>query len=285
MINEKIKNLTLSLDEQLITSKLKNLDFIETEKDAVEIIHFILLELRDFTIQNEFNSQKEEINFFKYKKPKILSRLIYHKAIHLILVCKPHGGTDILKQYLNNELIKLKLFFEDNIELYTYHRTKNDSMDHIYFMRENPKKHSCDNLSCYQNDHLFCTSHDFKMATIMANEEIEIYLVNELAKLTETNFLLFSKTPSHSSPLIWTDTKTSLTELIYGLYTQGVFNNGKATLNDISKHFQYSFNIKLVNIYKIFQEMRERKINPLPFFDSIKKSLLKYIEYLEDKLN
>ena len=285
MINEKIKNLTLSLDEQLDTSKLKNLDFIETEQDAIEIIHFILLELRVFTIQNGFNSTKEEIDFFKYKKPKILARLIYHKAIHLILVCKPHGGSDILKQYLNEELIKLKIFFEENIELYAYYRTKSDTMDHIYFIRENPSVHSCDDLSFYQNDHLFCTSHDFRMATIIANGEIEIYLVNELAKITEANLLLFSHTQSQSTPLIWTDTKTSLTELIYGLYTQGVFNNGKATLNDISKHFQLSFNIKLVSIYKIFQEMRERKINPLPFFDSIKKSLLKYIEHLEDKLN
>lgn len=116
------------------------------------------------------------------------------------------------------------------------------------------------------------------MATTIANGEIEIYLVNELAKLTESTNLLFSKNSAQSTKLIWTDTKTSLTELIYGLYTQGVFNNGKATLNDISKHFQLSFNIKLVNIYKIFQEMRERKINPLPFFDTIKKSLLKYIQ-------
>ena len=285
MINEKIKNLTLSLEEQLDTSKQKNLDFIQTEQDAIEIIHFILLELRDFTIQNGFNSLKEEIDFFKYKKPKILAKLIFHKAIHIILVCKPHGGTDILKQYLNRELIKLNLFFEENIELYAYHRTKNEAMDHIYFIRENPRIHSCDDLSCYQNDHLFCTSHDFRMATIIANGEIEIYLVNELTKLTESTNLLFSNNSAQSTQLIWTDTKTSLTELIYGLYTQGVFNNGKATLNDISKHFQLSFNIKLGNIYKIFQEMRERKINPLPFFDTIKKSLLKYIEYLEDKLN
>ena len=107
-----------------------------------------------------------------------------------------------MKQYLNDELIKLKLFFEENIELYAYHRTKCENMDHLYFIRENPRIRSCDDLSCYQNDHLFCTSHDFRMATIIANGEIEIYLVNELAKQSETNRILFSQPPSHSTPLI-----------------------------------------------------------------------------------
>ena len=284
-MNEKVKTLMLSMDEQLDANYNKNENSIHSENNAIEIIHSTLLSLREFIIHNGFVSPQSEIDFFKHKKPQILSRLIYHKAIHSILVHKPHGGVDIIRQYLNDELLKLKLYFDENIDLYTYHRIESESMDHIYFVRENPSQGSCQDINCYQNDHLFCTSHDFRIATILANDQIEIYLSIEISKQQENNIYLNPLNLPPVSKLTWTDSKTSLTELIYALHKMGVFNNGNASLSEISKHFQSSYDIKLGNIYKIFQEMKERKINLFPFIDAMKNALVKYIKFLDDKLN
>ena len=130
-MNEKVESLMLSLDEQLDENSNKNYNSILAENNAIELIHSALLSLREFIIHNGFVSAQSEIDFFKHKKPQILSRLIYHKAIHSILVHKPHGGVDIIKQYLNDELLKLKLYFDEHIDLYKYHRTESESMDHI----------------------------------------------------------------------------------------------------------------------------------------------------------
>lgn len=48
---------------------------------------------------------------------------------------KPNGGNRILKKYYNNELIKLKSFFDNELEFYKYFRSGNNYLDYKYFLR------------------------------------------------------------------------------------------------------------------------------------------------------
>ena len=48
-------------------------------------------------------------------------------------------------------------------------------------------------------------------------------------------------------------------EIIYELVHVGVLNNGQATIMQVAKWFEQEFQIKLVNVPKIFKDIRNRR--------------------------
>ena len=86
----------------------------------------------------------------------------------------------------------------------------------------------------FEADHRFSTSHDYKVAKIIANDLIQVYLEDRLNNINV-------KRGSDNS-LKWTASKTALTELIYALYSHGVFNNGNTDIKLIAKTFEEAFN-------------------------------------------
>lgn len=107
-------------------------------------------------------------------------------------------------------------------------------LDYKYFTRGNHEIKLGLDAFYFEADHNSSTSHDFKVAKIMANDLIQIYLENELKlvnKLSPANNLL--------PEIRWTASKTALTELIYALYSQGSFDNGNIDIKIIAKAFEF----------------------------------------------
>jgi len=129
--NEKL----LQLDENLseISSELN--DSIAISEIAIRIILDTLSDLKQFILQKNFSNEDEEIQFFKELKPRIVAKLIYYNAIFKIETKKPYGGQKKVKKHLNNELNKLKRFFDNNLDFYKYYRTNSTYLDHKYFVR------------------------------------------------------------------------------------------------------------------------------------------------------
>jgi hypothetical protein len=107
---------------------------IETDcpiKRIEAVIHHIiqsLADLKDFVLKNDFKNMEEEIHFFKYQKPVIVSKLIYYNAIYKIETRRPYGNKRT-KKYFTKELKKLKRFFENNLDFYKYYRSNNSFVD------------------------------------------------------------------------------------------------------------------------------------------------------------
>ena len=95
----------------------------------------------------------------------------------------PHGGEKITKKYLNNELKKLKLIFDNNLEFYNYHRTGSSFLDFKYFVRGNYDVNLRLDSFYFEVDHNFSTSHDFKLAKVLAYDRIEVYLETKLSNI------------------------------------------------------------------------------------------------------
>ena len=157
---------------------------------------------------------------------------------------------------------KLKRFFDNNLEFYKYYRTNSTYLDHKYFVRgKHDIKLSLDTFY-FEADHSFSTSHDYKVAKILANDMIQVYLEDQLSISNQKKY--------DNDSLKWTGSKTALTELIYALYANGVFNNGNADIKVIAKVFESMFNIDLGDFYHIFMELKFRKINRTKFIDSLR---------------
>lgn len=129
----------------------------------------------------------------------------------------------------------------------------------------------------FETDRNFATSHDFKVAKILANDLIQLYLENQLVMIENKN----KGEKSQRKPnlkMMWTSPKVALIELLYALHTEGVFNNGAADLKDIAEYFEHIFEIDLGQYRRTFLEIRTRKSDRVKFLTSIKSNLLKRME-------
>jgi hypothetical protein len=251
------------------------------DKSIESIIKYLKV-LKAFILDNQFQNKEEEIFFFKNIKPKFTSKLIYFKKVRKLETCKPLGSKRIQRKYLDQELNKLNVYFCENMEFYNYYRLGSDFIDGRIFTRNNDEIEYNLETFYYELDHRFSTTHDFKAATILANEIFQRYIENKIRNLSDYKPLTIQP-PLDNKVLKWTESKTSLIELIYALHTQKVFNNGKADIVDIAKHFEKIFDIELGDFYRVWNEIKNRKINKTKFLDTLKENLNKRSEEQDSK--
>ena len=261
-LQENIRELSMEIDNPIVFSEL-----------AIKLSLDSLSKLKNYVLKNPFQNTEEEINFFKNVKPRILSILTYHNSIFRIETKKPNGGEKIIRKYYEAELAKLKNYFENNLEFYKYYRTGSNYLDNHYFLRgKYDIKLSLDTYF-FESDHSFTTSHDYKVAKIIANDQLQVYLENELAELYK-KYTDNNSQRIHNSVLKWTAPKVSMIELMYALHSEGVLNNGTADLKDIAECFEKIFSVDLGQYRRTFLEIRVRKSDRTKFIDKLRKTLI-----------
>ena len=229
---------------------------IQRIEAVILLIVECLSELKEYVLKTGFSDEDEEIRFFKHQKPTIVAKLIYYNAVYKIEAKRPYGGKEVLEEYFNKELSKLKI-------------SNSTYLDHAYFVRGNHNVQLNLDTFYFETDHSFSTSHDYKVAKIIANDLIQDYLEDQLSK---------TATSDKPTTLHWTGSKTALTELIYALHSQGIFNNANADIKPIVKVFESTFNVDLGDFYHTFLELKSRKMNRTKFLDSLKESLIKKMD-------
>ncbi len=282
-MNTKATLLLKSLNEQLNFTDLEIDDPILRSESAINIIINSIEKLKVIFEKEKSKSQEQEIDFFKNIKPKFTSKLIYYNAIYKIETKKPHGGERILKKYLNHELVKLKRYFDNNLDFYKYYRTGSNYLDHKYFTRGKFDVKLALDSFYFEVDHTFSTSHDFKVAKILAHDLIQVYLEDKLLMMENRE----PKEKSQVNPKVkqtWTGSKVALIELLYALHTEGVFNNGNSDLKDIAEYFENIFNIDLGQYHRAFLEIRMRKSDQTKFLNGLKEKLVRRMENTDDLL-
>ncbi len=262
-----------------LESEIKELEIetdcsIERIEAVIQLIIKCLSDVKHYVLKRGFKNVDEEIRFFKYQKPIIVSKLIYYNAIYKIETRRPYGNKRT-KKYFVKELKKLKRFFDNNLDFYKYYRSNNSFVDEKFFVRGKHDIRLWLDTFYFEADHRFSTSHDYKVAKIIANDLIQVYLEDRL------NNVNVKKVSDNS--LKWTASKTALTELIYALYSHGAFNNGNTEIKLIAKTFEDAFNIELGDFYHTFMELKARKINRTKFLDRLCEALIKKMDEQDEK--
>jgi len=268
----------LKLETEIQELEIENDNPVQRTEAIIYRIVECLSEIKDYVLKRGFTNVDEEIRFFKYQKPVIVSKLIYYNAIYKIETRKPYGAKRIRK-YLKKELKKLKRFFDNNIDFYKYYRSNNSFLDEKMFVRGKHDIKLWLDTYYFQSDQSFSTSHDYKVAKIMANDLIQVYLEDQLYC---TYKRLFIKRTAISG-LNWTGSKAALTELIYSLYYQSVLDNGNTDIRLIAEYFENAFNIDLGNFYHTYLKIRNRKRNRTKFLDALRDNLIKKMDEQEEK--
>ncbi|PLK44005.1 MULTISPECIES: RteC domain-containing protein [Bacteroidota] len=264
------------LDDRINELTYEPSNSLVSYENAIGLVLQKLEEIKKYIKKNGFKDDEEEILFFKQLKPQLVSKLIYFNSIYKIETKRPRGGDKTIKKYLNVELSKIKRYFDANLEFYKYYRTNSTHLDNKFFLRgKHDIKLSLDTYY-FEADHNFTTSHDYKVAKIIANDLIQVYLEDQLSNNNQRK--LFETTP-----LNWTGSKTSLIELIYSLHSQGSIDNGNADIKIIAKTFENMFNIDLGDFYHSYLELKGRKINRTKFLDSLRDALIKRMDEQDEK--
>ena len=280
-MSPKFKQLLFELTEQLNFISLEIDDPITKSEKSLEITLIVISNLKKQFLKDKKISVDSEIDFFKNIKPKFTSLSIYHNAIFKIETKMPHGGDRITKKYLNKELKKLKRYFDNNLDFYNYHRTGSSFLDFKYFVRGSQDVKLRLDSFFFEVDHSFSTSHDFKVAKILAHDLVQVYIETKLLKMENKDY----KEKSQLEPkgkIIWTGSKVALTEIMYAFHTKGVFNNGAAELKEIASYFEEMFHIDLGQYRRTFLEIRDRKSDKTKFINALEEELLKRMEETDE---
>ena len=266
--------------EQLLSEIDKQLQSIHSKTDnpvhyselAIKTLIPTFENLKTKFLKHTFANKSEEISFFRDTKPQFAAKLIYYNKIYNIETNKPFGSKKAIRKYYNLELFKLQAFYNENKEFYKYYKTDNKSLDHKYFLRgKHDLRHTLDSFY-FQADNRFSTSHDYKVAKIIANEKLKSYIENEISKLEQKEKTISNNTNTKTQK--WTGSKVGLIELIYALHTEGVFNHGTSELKEVATFFETTFNIDLGQFNRAFLEIRTRKSERTKFINTLKEKLI-----------
>ncbi|NDP20388.1 MAG: hypothetical protein GZ091_04825 [Paludibacter sp.] len=284
---EKFTNLYLEEIEKQI-KKIEQDEKTEIAK-SVHILTFLdpkLEELKEFIVKYDFKTEEEEILFFKEMKPKIFSKLIYYKSVYKIELNRPKGSCLTIETYLLTELDCLKHYFDRNIELYHYYRTDCTHFDTVYFLR-NRDSNIPMNIACFyfERDVRFSTGYDYKIAKIIANDLLELYIKLQLAKLKEDAKTELEVHTTLKTRETWTASKTDLAELIYALDTAKCINHGNIKLKDLASYMEDIFNICVGDIYRIYLEIRDRKGSRTKFLDRLRDEMTERMDEADGGTN
>lgn len=280
-MNAKVLALMNDLEYNLEELKSEKLETIQNAQKAIEIIFKTMSLVKKVITNSDFKSEGDEIFFFKETKPVLLSKLIYYNNIFRIEVGAPLNVDKEYKSYFKREIAKINQYFDDNKEFYKYYRQKCTYLDHIYFTRGINEFKTVNQYDPFlvEVDTNFTTFFDYKVATIIANESLLVYLLYKIKRQSSED----ENNSKAVKRLMWTHNKTALIELIYALYYKGCFNNGNADIKEITNQFEEVFNVNLGDAYRTWHAIKTRKTEATIFLDELKNNLSSIIDSINSK--
>jgi hypothetical protein len=248
--------------------------------EALKMISYlqeVLIALKASVVKEGFESEWEEINFFRNVKPGILGKLIYYNKVYRIECACPLGSGKIYMNYFSNQIKELKQEFEEHIfnsEFYRYYRSGRNDRDQTFFRLGNINLYDGLNSFVFEIDHHFSTYYDYKVARIIANDLLQNYLHLKIDSIEDCNF----KDEEATKDIFWTSSKNALVELIYAIYASGAVSHGKVGIRKLSMIAQIVFSVSLGDLHHAFHRMKTRAGSRTAFLDQLKISLEEYMD-------
>lgn|SRR5690606_14085652 len=252
-------------------------DMVKVAEKSLLVIDEFIRKLKKMICAHDFDNIAEEVYFFKKLKPQFISKFIYFSTILDIESHKPNAGIKTLKKYYEAEQEKLKTFYLEQTELYSYYRREATYLDHKMFVRNSYDLKMKLSFGFYNFDTSFTTSHDHIIARFIANQKYDQYLKTQIEKLSENS------TNRTLSPLAWSASKVGLVELVYALYHMRCFNGGNIELSEVIKFVEKSLDTDLGNFHKTIFEIRNRKQGPTKFLHLISDHLSNHFTNIESE--
>lgn len=262
-------------EKELNTLMMSSDNIINVAKSIISFIERKFEDLNNWLRNHIFKCTEEEIYFFKCLKPKLISKLIYYKAILNIESEAPVSKKQTKKHY-EKALHKIYQYSKKNKEFYSYYRSGLTYKDIDYFIRSEHKPKLDDDCFALHYDTRLCTEKYFEVGKILANDLLIKYYENKIEVLEQKYTTI---QPELKSNLNWTGSKFDLIELIYALHNQKVINDGNADLKEVAQQLCKILNVEYNdNMYRYYHDIKRRKTNKTKFLQSMTDNLNQKLE-------
>ena len=109
---------------------------IEESYTMTLLLKDLLSELKEFVVNSGFDTEQQEIDFFKNIKPQILGKLIFYNKVYRIEIACPVPNGKILLKYFSEQLEQLKKTYKEyavSSDFYRYYRSNRTDFDGRFF--------------------------------------------------------------------------------------------------------------------------------------------------------
>lgn len=282
-MEEMLADILSKIDVEIDEIDLYGYDIIETSLSMVHRLQTVLNDLKTKLQTYSFPAKEDEITFFKTQKPEILGRLLFFYKIYRIETQCPNGSNDVIRNYISKELDNLAYFFNRNLDFYQYYRSHSTLYDEYYFVRGKSDLRLCTDSAQFDKDPNFSTGYDYKVAKIIANEMLRIYLNKRLVKLETNNQIEDNLQTYLKYPFRFTGKKVFLIELGYSLVSSGDINNGNVEIKEMMNFLGTVFQVELGDYYAAYIAMKERKKDRTAYLSRLQDSLVKRMDEDDSK--
>lgn len=282
-MKKEVDKILEQLEVDISEIDLYGYDIIETSLSMVHRLQTVLNDLRIKIQTYVFSTKEDEILFFKTHKPEILARLLFFYKIYRIETQCPNGSDKVIRSYINGELDNLTYFFNRNLDFYQYYRSHSTVYDEYYFVRGKADLRLCTDSAQFDKDPNFSTGYDYKVAKIIANEMLRIYLNKRLIKLETDAQVEDNLQKCLKYPFRFTSKKVFLIELGYSLVSSGDINNGNVEIKEMMNFLGTMFQVELGDYYAAYIAMKERKKDRTAYLSRLQDSLVKRMDEDDSK--
>jgi hypothetical protein len=247
---------------------------------AIHSIDIALWKLKSFIVATGFQSQDEEIRFFKYEKPRFTAEHYFAMEIFSIETARPVSDTTLLKIFYEQEVRYVRRFMEMNKFLHAYYQFDMKELDHLLFMR-GAKPADIPIPDTTSADPAFSTCCDNLWGRFMAFERLEEWLRNEISGLERGPVSGCPSEPpaAPSGGIKWTGESINLVELAYGIWLTGQLNNGNVSVTEIAEFLEHIFRVRIGKPHRRWQSIAGRKrLSYTKFLDEMKAGIEKRVE-------
>lgn len=242
---------------------------------ACKLVDNAMSELKAYLIQYKFQSDEEEIEFYKDYMTDFLKEAVFYTEVFNLESIKKVGTQKSMRQYYEQELRSIQNFLDSHQTLYNYLLLEDSDKDRTYFLRSSEAPVYKPSLFRHTLDTRFCPVFTLYFGRIKGVLEISKHIYGQLRKLNGVSqYGHMAKKPQ----LNWTGKKVELVELVYALKVSGVINHGRAEIREISRVFESLFGMNFQDIYRTYTEISIRKKSRTAFLDFLTERMTEYIE-------
>ena len=271
------KNLLVELDG----IRLENLPILEQSYRSIELSRNLLTVFKRNILVNDFESVNEEIIFFKKIKQVPLIKLIYFSEVHSFEIQFPKADKVAQLKFVKKKINKLNRFFLYNLDFGQYVKSGATHFDKAYYTRGHLDTYHIITSKFYFQDPDFCTPRDMLLGKFKAYISLINYMDQKKHSIKNgLNGNSVNIKPTEKIP--WPFTNTDWVELLYALSAAGMTKQNSLSIIKISKILQEIFDFSPKDIYKTFQDIKNRKNSRTLFLDQLTASLLSEMNKSEE---
>lgn len=268
-------------DGDLKAIKRLPVGIIEESTMAINLCHKFLKILKAKILQDGFENKIEEIKFFKIIKQIPLMPLIYYSEIRSFELQFPKGNIDCQRKHVIKKINKVNRFFLQQLDFGQYIDSNQSHFDLQYYTREFFETYHLYTSNFYFQDHDFSTSRDMLLGKFNAYTQLVTYLNNRLYNLDP--HVVTTEIPKiKAEKLIWPFSNTDWVELIYALSSAGMAQRNQIGIKKVSKRMEDVFDFSPKDLYKTYQNIKNRKNSRTLFLDALTTSLLSDMDSSEE---